>query len=505
MAKLIISRSFSELLYKITGSQIATDIREDHTTSLRYASLQPEIDYLDISQDDPLYLSYAPAKNYSDLTSLSSGPFTNCSLRIKGKPSKVLRKIFGDTYTSNQYERFAAAFTEQQRPVSERMTFELVTGDRLLDYYARTSYAPTAALDLANSCMAYPEKRPFLALYATNPDQCQLAVLLDARGKVHARALVWFGVTLDGSRAGHPCYDRIYHGSIEARAEMIRQLQALSFINICNGHTLAEISLNITGHLFPYIDTFRYSDDDGNFTSDTDTNTRWVYGSTAGSRQRTNGCETCNDCGRECQPYDLLTLRSGRRLCSNCGVYVPSESQYYPTADTVYSNYHGEEILARTAVHCFANFDSVDPGMYVLPRYARTTQDGRAYLTTQTVTTLDGKVFHKDDVTQYVPIQSFTTYGGWGDTGSYLPTFENPADLNATAATFNLVRTVSGRWIRSSQAAIFEGATYHRGEMIETATGDRFPLDLINVRFTKLEGRYGHSFVTIPNEPNPLP
>ena len=67
---------------------------------------------------------------------------------------------------------------------------------------------------LMKSCLKQPEKQPFFDIYTENPDQVGMLIMLNSKGKLVARAIIWFDCFV-ADKAENPSkgvlMDRIYY------------------------------------------------------------------------------------------------------------------------------------------------------------------------------------------------------------------------------------------------------------------------------------------------------
>jgi len=94
----------------------------------------------------------------------------------------------GKPFTDKEYEDFVNLYKSKSSIKGNR--FELVTGDRIADYYDEDQYAGGSGT-LGSSCMRGEDCQEYFGIYTDNTNVCSLLVYLNSSDKVLGRALVW--------------------------------------------------------------------------------------------------------------------------------------------------------------------------------------------------------------------------------------------------------------------------------------------------------------------------
>ena len=190
--------------------------------------------------------------------------------REKIKLGKALKYMFNSVLSDSQIENI-------NNSIKSRYTFndriEIVNGNAILKYYLYSSYATDKNIGtLYDSCMKHNKCQEWLHIYADNKDQVSLAISLDENNKLTGRALVWKKVY--SSDEEHIFMDRIYGNDVTQNAFKKyakeqgwwhKEKQTYStndFVNSVGAvKNRAFVQLENVNNMFPYMDSFKYTDD----------------------------------------------------------------------------------------------------------------------------------------------------------------------------------------------------------------------------------------------------
>ena len=205
--------------------------------------------------------------------------------------------------------------------------FKLVKGDDISHYYDCDNYSNQSG-SLGSSCMSSAHD-DYFEIYTNNPDKVQMLILYsdNSENLIKGRAIVW---KLD--RPDNRIYmDRVYVNNYsdetlfieyaKTQGWLFRAIQAYSTsgsiadpITKTNINTIVTINLKPSYYdYYPYMDTLMYYNPDTGLLSNNTRGCKYYLQSTSG---------------------DYETIRD------------------YDDDDTVYSEYHGEDILRRDAQWC---------------------------------------------------------------------------------------------------------------------------------------------------------
>lgn len=235
---------------------------------------------------------------------------------------------------------------------------KIVDGADIKKYYHENMYSDRDIGNLRSSCMRYAEKNDFFSLYVNNPEVCKMAVMLDERGCVMARAILW------ETDRGYKVMDRIYASDSNIKA-MQKWAEDNGYYwkgNNSYGSSdfiLGEESIhsNDLGYIelkkefsapYPYLDTFCY----GGYKDGVDVISAYQC-------EYTSNYEYTNEDGDRgdgdvvyCDYIGESHRRDEVEWCESVrvdGRYVGYEG-YALINDTVWSSYHQETILESDAV-----------------------------------------------------------------------------------------------------------------------------------------------------------
>lgn len=280
----------------------------------------------------------------------------NC--RIHAKPGKVFKQLFPDL-SDSEIERFSTQYLAHMNP---KYDFKLVSGKDIARYYYYENYIECSG-ELGESCMRNVGMSYF-DLYTKNP-QVQLAILVNSKDKIAARALVW----------DNQYYDRIYAINSVFQQQLRNQLEKLELINIWYGRTYLEyekpviVKLDETNFIYyPFLDSLYLLNTDTNEISNSLTiEPNSCLGSTGGGYGERNGStcyhinnnsdlqeyfnsHSCDSCGDSCN--EEYVTPDGNRLCSDCSRWCYYTEEYYHYNDVVVT-YEGHYCLEDEVVRLF--------------------------------------------------------------------------------------------------------------------------------------------------------
>lgn len=126
-----------------------------------------------------------------------------------GRAVRQLLKFNNISFTDVQIENFVNLYKNAWDNKFSKLSegFSLVKGNSIKKWYLEDNYVPGSG-QLNNSCMRQSHKQDFFEIYVQNPEVCQLLILLDDRGLLLGRALLW--KLIPGSGKSDYYLDRIY-------------------------------------------------------------------------------------------------------------------------------------------------------------------------------------------------------------------------------------------------------------------------------------------------------
>ena len=289
-------------------------------------------------------MTYTPKGRITAITECREKWLADEKYRSEIKFGKGLRKIFQHQsikMPDNIIEYFA-------NKLKSMYTFtgniKVVSGDSIRSWYDGRNYAKYNTESLGNSCMRHQSCSEFFSVYTENDDKVKMIIALDEENMLIGRAILW-----DTDSHGLFC-DRIYGSqmTIEAIKAYAKKLGAYTKYEQSYGNaTLVSstgevneseitIKLNKGGfHSYPYMDTLKYTDD----ISDKN---EIILSSEEGEY-----CLESTDGGPN---ENYVTLHCGDRVHEDEARYVNRYDEWYHADDTVYSEYHGEDIVYEESI-----------------------------------------------------------------------------------------------------------------------------------------------------------
>jgi len=296
-------------------------------------------------------MTYTPKGRMTAVTDDREKWLADNKYRSEIKIGKGLRKIFQNQnikVPNNVIEYFTNKL-KGMYTFTGKIT--VVSGSYIRDWYDGNTYATYNTESLGNSCMRHNTCQDYFDIYTENDDKVKMIIALDDENMLIGRAILW-----DTDSHGLFC-DRIYgtQMTIEAIKSYAKKLGAYtkykqsysdSTIISTTGEAINEditITLNKGGFQhYPYMDTLKYSDDISN-------KDEIVLSSDNGEY-----CLESTDGG----PGDnFVTLNCGERVHEDEARYIHRYGEYYHIDDTVYSEYHNEDIVYDRAISIDNNND----------------------------------------------------------------------------------------------------------------------------------------------------
>jgi len=259
---------------------------------------EQEISYICISEDNPLFLSFVDQSKYDKIMDecpdkLWAGGAS--SLRYHSKPSKAIRRILDcDALSDSDFETFSNMLKSANASESSDWRFTKVGTDKIDKYYEENSYGRcNNGSSLGGSCMRSDDcvYENYFEIYK-NESRIKLLVLLktddDGVERVYGRALLWSGVTMKSSHGVVNTInfmDRIYTADEEKYKQFFIDYAVRNgywrkyrqnYTNLVDvvspnndNYYGVELSFQLETSLedygaFPYLDTFRYGNDQDN-------------------------------------------------------------------------------------------------------------------------------------------------------------------------------------------------------------------------------------------------
>ena len=228
------------------------------------------IDYLSVSKEDPSKISYIYAEK---LEKVHPDECWTTKGRVNAKPAVAIKKFLNpNKYTEKDLDLFTSLFKAQTS--HKEFDLKIVAGEEIKKYYGYRSYNDQIGGTLHNSCMKHDNCQPFFQVYIDNPEICQMLVMLDQKGKLMGRALIWKAIDAE-TGTDVLAMDRIYavddnknmHYFKEWADEngyIYKKEQKWQNCLFFESHGVSKIQkLNIhikkiPYYQYPYVDTFKF-------------------------------------------------------------------------------------------------------------------------------------------------------------------------------------------------------------------------------------------------------
>ena len=294
-------------------------------------------DFIDYSYQDLSKLSYIPKSKES----LFEGDYWDRDSRIKWavqvKPHKLLKAIFHKLDENQINEVYQILFACDQKHI------EIWEGDKLPDIY-NSSLVHTDSGNLKSCMIQYYD----ILKYDIYKDHCKAVVLLDSKGKINARALLWLNA-VDENDKSITYLDRIYSRTQEDNDKLkqwaIEQgysyrynnnQEYFKYLGESEGyHLKIKLIKNCDEYeLLPYMDSFKFAERGSDIisTNENDGDIKLENYQTG----RPFKLPTCAcGCGAELDDDNYNTVNDNR---------------YYEECDSIiYSSRYGENVLSNNS------------------------------------------------------------------------------------------------------------------------------------------------------------
>jgi hypothetical protein len=305
------------------------------------------LNFLDVSKDDPAKLSYITKDRYDKIEGQPKPTIEvyNGKRRFHTKPSKAIRKLFinPDRFTSQDYEIFTRRWNLKFVP-NQGFSMKVINSEDIPKYYNyrhHHSMVSEGSSTLSGSCMRNcPES--YFEIYAENCDG--MLIMADNNNKYIGRALLW---TMD---CGTKIMDRVYYSSEDVQEAFF---QYASDNNLTRkryqSHSERETFVTPTGETieknytktlksmhydeYPYADTFTFKEEDGTH-----------YNEDEGRYCEDEGLAVCDNCAEWSEVEQDNISDSASYVMHHLGDRIFTDN-------AIYSEHHGHYI------HCEYDMD----------------------------------------------------------------------------------------------------------------------------------------------------
>jgi len=283
----------------------------------------------------------------------------NYKQRYHTSVGKIVRRLFGDTYSDRDITAFAEAYASLITVSNPLYDFAIIDGDAIKDAYHFENYAATSGT-LGSSCMRHRSCQNYFDIYTKFPDKVKMAVL--KRGsKIAARSIMW---NIDGKFM----FDRIYYTTNETQNLLKNTLEAAGYSTLFCVGGVYSIEMDLEGITkFPYLDTLcNYDLDRKILTNGCIEGPRYELRNTSGDYYQYNSYNvdedsdyTCSCCDNTVHYDTTIYIERGHyrdlRVCEDCAVYSDSTGEYHTTEDDTVNTYQDDSILTDEGIRLIDN------------------------------------------------------------------------------------------------------------------------------------------------------
>ena len=285
----------------------------------------------------------------------------NYKQRYHTSVGKIVRRLFGDTYSDRDITAFAEAYATLITVSNPLYDFSIIEGDAIKDAYYYENYV-TQTGTLGNSCMRHRQCQQYFDIYTKFPDKVKMAVL--KRGnKIAARSIMW-------NINGKFMFDRIYYTTNETQNLLKNTLEAAGYSTLFGIGGLYSMEMDLDGITkFPYLDTLCNYDvarkvltngpiDGPRYELRNTGGDTYHYNNHIGDEDEDNEYD-CNCCGHIVHYDNTIYVERGQyadqRVCENCAIYSESTGEYHTVEDDTVNTYQDDSILADEAIRLLDN------------------------------------------------------------------------------------------------------------------------------------------------------
>lgn len=350
---ILISEELRDLLTQIEGdSEVAKLLLKKRHR--KEDLVDSPVNFISLSSDDKGKISYLTNDR---IAKLDVDSYWTSPSRYKSKAGAFISKLFKNV-SAKEVEKFANLY----KAISNRpnFRFELVSGDKIKEYYHVDSYASDERGSLGASCMKHDCCQDYFDVYTENEEVSMLA-MFDENDYLIGRALLW-------DFDGHKIMDRIYAKNDEELSFYFKKwstennylykseqnwYNTLFFenLNVKQQELKLELKLKSVPNLFPYLDTFKFIDMVNGIISN--------YITSTSSHVLTTTSGETND-------IDSLRFDGINRVFRyrNDSVYLSYRGFYTSRENTHYSRYNDTYIAREDAFYDHDIQDYVFKGEY---------------------------------------------------------------------------------------------------------------------------------------------
>jgi hypothetical protein len=278
----------------------------------------------------------------------------NYKQRYHTSVGKIVRRLFGDTYSDRDITAFAEAYASLITVSNPLYDFAIIDGDAIKDAYHFENYAAQSGT-LGSSCMRHRSCQNYFDIYTKFPDKVRMAVLKRG-GKIAARSIMW-------NIEGKFMFDRIYYTTNETQNLLKNTLEAAGYSTLFSVGRIYSMEIDLEGiNKFPYLDTLcNYDLARKILTNGCIDGLRYEFRNTGGDYYQYN-CQgeeedsdyTCSCCDNTVHYDTTIYVERGQyrdlRVCEDCAIYSDSTGEYHTIEDDTVITYQDDSILTDEGI-----------------------------------------------------------------------------------------------------------------------------------------------------------
>lgn len=268
---LFISDELKTILESIKSESVVADLLLK-TRHSKEDLVEDPVNFISVSTQDSGRISYLTTERIGMINEFE---YWTSSRRFHVKPGGFISKFFKDI-SAKDIEVFSNLYrAEAKKP---QFKFKVVNGEDIRRYYHYDYHANNNG-SLGVSCMRYDSCQNLFDVYVENPDKISLLLMLDDRGQVMGRALLW---NFDSNKI----MDRIYSINDEQLSFYFKKWStengyyfksqqnwhnSIQFERLGEGKKVFRFDIKLNNSDFkyyPYMDTFKFfNPDTGTFSN----------------------------------------------------------------------------------------------------------------------------------------------------------------------------------------------------------------------------------------------
>jgi len=289
--------------------------------------------YYDEKRYKALFTDMFPntSSDYMSEVSLFTELLNGGKFSYSAKVGRVIRKLYGDKFTSQQIEEFVSTYKEVTTKLG-KYDIRVVEGEAIREAYLIDNYSSLKSGQLHGSCMRHKKCQKYFDVYVNNPQSIKMVVCYDLFGKVAARSLLWY------NDKEPVAFDRVYSIDNAHKFALQKYVKETFDIPNCYEDDNLRVRVDIKGGIndyeyFPYLDSLHYLEGE-TLTTHTEDRDYYTLLSVSG-RYEEYEYDYCYSCDDSIE-YEIIEY-DGHSYCSHCVVFSEYQNIYIPEHLTVHT------------------------------------------------------------------------------------------------------------------------------------------------------------------------